>query len=112
MATVRLGRARDPRRALMRGLVTSFFAHEAIVTTEVKARETQRVAERLITKAKRGDLHARRQVAAYLLSEDVLKKLFDDVAPRYKERPGGYTRIIKLPARRGDGAPMARLELI
>ncbi|MBT9258990.1 MAG: 50S ribosomal protein L17 [Clostridiales bacterium] len=112
MVTVRLGRARDPRRALLRGLVTSFFAHEAIVTTEAKARETQRLAERLITKAKRGDLHARRQVAAYLLSEDVLKKLFDEVAPRYKERAGGYTRIIKLPARRGDGAPMARLELI
>ncbi|MBX6350124.1 MAG: 50S ribosomal protein L17 [Clostridia bacterium] len=112
MAYAKLGRPRDARRALFRSLITALFRHEAIVTTEAKAREVDRLAEKLITKAKAGDLHARRQAAAVLLDEDVLKKLFDTLAPRYAERPGGYTRILRLGPRRGDGAPLVRLELV
>lgn len=112
MAYAKLGRPKDARRALFRSLVTSLFEHEAIVTTEAKAREVDAVAHKLITKAKSGDLHARRQAAAVLLDEDVLKKLFDNVAPRYAERAGGYTRVLKIGPRRGDGALMVRLELV
>lgn len=112
MPYAKLGRPKDARRALFRSLVTSLLDKEAIITTEAKASEVNAIAEKLITKAKRGDLHARRQAAAFLLDEDVLKKLFDNIAPRYKDRPGGYTRIVKLGPRRGDAAPMVRLELV
>ncbi|MBX6723121.1 MAG: 50S ribosomal protein L17 [Dactylosporangium sp.] len=112
MAYAKLGRPKDARRALFRSLVTALFANEAIVTTEAKAREVDAIAQKLITKAKRGDLHARRQAAAMLLDEDVLTKLFDTLGPRYAERQGGYTRKLKIGPRRGDGAPLVRLELV
>ncbi len=93
-------------------MVTSLFAKEKIETTHAKAKEVQPIAEKLVTLAKRGDLHARRQAAHYLLDEDAVKKLFDTIAPRYADKPGGYTRIIPTGTRRGDAAPMAILELI
>lgn len=108
----KLGRTSDQRRALLRSMVTSFLARERIETTEAKAREVKSTAERMITLAKRGDLHARRQAMAYLLDEDVVKKLFETIGPRYAERAGGYTRVSKVGNRQGDGAPMAILELV
>ncbi|ADU52345.1 LSU ribosomal protein L17P [Thermaerobacter marianensis DSM 12885] len=108
----RLNRPTDQRQAMVRSLVTSLFIHERIETTETRAREAQRLAEHLITLARRGDLHARRQAAAVLYDKQVLKKLFDVIGPRYSDRAGGYTRVLKLEPRRGDGAPMALLELV
>ena len=96
----------------MRGIVTSLFQHERIETTEAKAKELRKVADKMLTLAKRGDLHARRQVMAYMMDEDVVKKLFDEVAPKYKDRQGGYTRIIKAGVRQGDAAPMVIIELV
>lgn len=112
MAQRKLGFASDHRRAVLRNMVTSLFNHERIETTETRAKEAARVAEKMVTLAKRGDLHARRQVSAYLLDETVAKKLFTEIAPRFTERQGGYTRIIKMEPRRGDAAPMAILELV
>lgn len=112
MAYSRLSRPTDQRRAMMRNLVTSLLAEERMETTLTRARETGRVAERMITLGKRGDLHARRQAMAYILDEDVVSKLFDVLAARYTDRQGGYTRVLKLGPRRGDGAPMALLELV
>ena len=112
MGQAKLGRTSSHRRALFRNMVTSLFAGERIETTEAKAKQVQSIAEKLITVAKKGDLHARRQAATYLMSEDTLKKLFDVIGPRYADRPGGYTRIVKMGNRRGDAAPMALLELI
>jgi len=112
MAYRKLGRDSSARRALLRSIVTSFFRHGRIETTEAKAKELSSIAEKLVTLAKRGDLHARRQVLAYLLDEEVTKKLFDTIAPKYNGRPGGYTRIMKLAPRRGDAAPMAIIELV
>ncbi len=112
MAYRKLGRTKGHRRALFRNQVTSLFMRERITTTEAKAKALRPVAERLITLAKRGDLHARRQVLAYVLDEDVARKLFENIAPRYETRPGGYTRVVKLEPRRGDAAPMAVLELV
>jgi len=100
------------RRALLRNLVTSFLERERMRTTLAKARETRPIAEKMITLAKRGTLHARRQALAYLTKEAAVKKLFDDIGPRFAERPGGYTRIVKLGTRAGDGASMAMLELV
>jgi large subunit ribosomal protein L17 len=97
---------------MLRNLVTSLLKNGRIETTETRAKETRKLAEKMITLAKRGDLHARRQVLAYMLDETVVKNLFDEVAPKYQERNGGYTRILKLGPRRGDAAPMAILELI
>lgn len=108
----KLGRTSSHRRALFRNLVTSLFQSERIETTEAKAREIRPIADKLITLAKQGDLHARRQAEAYLFDEDVLKKLFDVIGPRYTERAGGYTRIVKLGNRKGDAAPMALIELV
>jgi large subunit ribosomal protein L17 len=93
-------------------MLTSFFAYERIETTEAKAKEVSGLADKMITLAKRGDLHARRQVLSYLMDEEVVKKLFDNIAPKYTERQGGYTRVLKLGFRRGDAAPMAILELV
>lgn len=107
-----LGRTTAHRRALMRNLVTSFLERERVRTTLAKARSARPVAEKMITLAKRGTLHARRQALAYMTKEDAVKKLFDDIGPRFKERPGGYTRIVKLDHRAGDGAEMAMLELV
>jgi large subunit ribosomal protein L17 len=97
---------------MMANLVASLVAAEGIVTTEAKAKAMRPVAERLITKARKGDLHNFRQVLAYLGEVEMTTKLFDDVAPRYKTRPGGYTRVLKLGPRKGDNAPMARIELV
>ena len=108
----KLGRPTNQREALFRNLVTDLFAHERIKTTEMKAKEVRVLAEELITLAKRGDLHARRQAAAIVRDKAVVKKLFDEIAGRYAERNGGYTRILKLEPRRGDAAPMALLELV
>ena len=99
-------------KKLLRGIVTSLFQHERIETTEAKAKELRKVADKMLTLAKRGDLHARRQVMAYMMDEDVVKKLFDEVAPKYKDRQGGYTRIIKAGVRQGDAAPMVIIELV
>ncbi len=112
MTQAKLGRSSAHRRALFRNMVTSLFAAERIETTEAKAREVKAIADQMITLAKRGDLHARRQVLAYVMDESVVKKLFETIAPRYAERAGGYTRVIKLDTRRGDAAPMAVLELV
>ena len=107
-----LGRNTAHRRALLRNLVTSFLEKERVRTTLAKARSVRPVAEKMITLAKRGTLHARRQALAYMTKEAAVKKLFDELGPRYKERPGGYTRIVKLGTRAGDGASMAMLELV
>jgi len=119
MATQKkLGRDSSARKALFRDLVTDLFIYERIQTTEAKAKEVRPIAEKLITLAKRGDLHARRQVAAYVRKEeagegkDAIQKLFSDLAPRFADRQGGYTRILKLGPRRGDSADMVYLELV
>jgi large subunit ribosomal protein L17 len=108
----KLGRNTSQRRALLRSLVTSFIEKERIRTTLTKAKETRPIAEKMITLAKTNSLHTRRQALQYIYKRDVVKKLFEDVAPRFTERPGGYTRIIKLGPRAGDGAEMAILELV
>lgn len=108
----KLGLATDQRRAMLRSLVTSFLKHGRIETTETRAKETRSIAEKMITLAKRGDLHARRQVLSYVLEEEVVKTLFEEIAPKYAERNGGYTRIIKLAERRGDDALIVSLELV
>lgn len=108
----KLGRTSAHRRALLRNLATDLFRHERLKTTQPKARELRPVAERLITLARRDDLHARRQVLRYISDKDVVKKLFDTLAPRFAGRPGGYTRTLKLGPRPGDGADMAIVELI
>ncbi len=114
----RLGRDSAHRKSLFRNLIKDLYSHERIVTTEAKARAVRSDAEKLITKAKRGladggnRVHAQRQVVAYLNDKPIATKLFDDIAPRYSERPGGYTRIIKLGQRQGDGADMVILELV
>ncbi len=112
MTYAKLGRTKSGRRALFRSLTTALFANERIMTTQGKATEVNSIAEKLITMAKRNDLHSRRLAATYLLDEDVTKKLFDKIAPRYQDRPGGYTRIIMADTRRGDAAPMVYLELV
>ena len=109
----KLGRTAAHRKMLYRNLVTALFEHERIQTTVIKAKEARSVAERLITFAKRGDLHARRMAARKINDPAVLKKLFEEIGPRYSERPGGYTRILRLSgARKGDGAELAILELV
>lgn len=108
----KLGRPSDQRRAMLRNLVTSFLKYGKIETTEMRAKETRRIAEKMITLAKRGDLHARRQVLAYVTEEAVVQNLFDNVAPKYSERNGGYTRMYKVGPRRGDAAEVVILELV
>lgn len=114
----KLGRTTDQRMALLRNLASDLIIHERIETTEAKAKELKSVVDKMITLGKRGDLHARRQAAAFLYNqeandaENVVQKLFDDVAARYEERQGGYTRVLKLGARQGDGAKMAIIELV
>ncbi len=100
------------QRLMMANLVCSLVAAEGIVTTEAKAKALRPVAEKLITKAKKGGLHNHRQVVSYLNDKEIAAKLFDDVGPRYQTRNGGYTRILKLGPRHGDNAPMARIELV
>lgn len=111
-ATVKLNRNASHRKAMFRNMVTSLLREERVETTVPKAKECRRLAERMITFAKRGDLHARRQVARVVRDSDVVKKLFDDIGPRFAERPGGYTRILKTGFRAGDNAPLSILELV
>jgi large subunit ribosomal protein L17 len=108
----KLSRTHEHRRALLRNLVTSLFLHERIETTVAKAKEARRVAERMITFAKRGDLSARRHVDSYVFDPSATRKLFETIAPWYKDRPGGYTRIIRLGRRLGDAGEMAIFELV
>ena len=135
MATRKLGRTTDQRLALLRDLTTDLIVNERIKTTEARAKELRSVVDKMITLGKRGDIHARRQAAAFIRSEVVdyseeevtdqdgnkktkkkpvyaLQKLFNDIAPRYEDRQGGYTRIMKLGPRRGDGAEMVIIELV
>lgn len=108
----KLGRPTDQRRAMLRNLVTSFLKHGKIETTDTRAKETRNLAEKMITFAKKGDLHARRQVLSFVTEEAVVAELFDKIAPKYSDRNGGYTRIYKIGPRRGDGAEMVILELV
>jgi large subunit ribosomal protein L17 len=107
-----LSRTVSHKKATMRNMATSLFRHERIETTTAKAKELRPFAERLITLGKRGDLHARRLAGRSIADRQVLGKLFDDIGPRFTERPGGYTRILKLGNRRGDAAEMALIELV
>ena len=122
----KLGRTSSQRKAILRDLATDLIINERIETTEARAKEVRKAVDKMITLGKRGDLHARRQAAAFIRRELVtttdaegneatsfaLQKLFDDVAPRYAERQGGYTRILKVGPRRGDGAPVVVIELV
>ena len=108
----KLGRDSAHRKALYANLASGLIEHGRIKTTEAKAKEVRPIAEKMITLGKRGDLHAHRQAVAFLRSKDVAHKLFAEVAPRFAERPGGYTRVVKLGPRQGDAAPMAYLELV
>ena len=128
MAYRKLGRTSSQRKAMLRDLTTDLIINESIVTTEARAKEIRKTVEKMITLGKRGDLHARRQAAAYVRNEiasenydeetakytstTALQKLFSDLAPRYAERKGGYPRILKTEPRRGDAAPMAIIELV
>jgi large subunit ribosomal protein L17 len=108
----KLGRRSDHRRSLLRNMATSFFMHGRIKTTVPKAKALKPIVEKLITLTKRGNLHARRQLAAYLFDTETVQSAFNGLGTRFKERPGGYTRIIKLGERFGDGAEMCNLELV
>jgi large subunit ribosomal protein L17 len=108
----KLGRTGAHRRALLRNLATALFRHERIETTEVKAKALRSYAEKLITLGKQGDLHARRMAAADVRDHEILQKLFSDIGPRFKDRKGGYTRVLKTETRRGDAAPLALIELV
>ena len=128
MAYRKLGRTSSQRKAMLRDLTTDLLINESIVTTEARAKEIRKTVEKMITLGKRGDLHARRQAAAFVRNEiasenfdeatekyssqTALQKLFDEIAPRYAERNGGYTRILKTEPRRGDAAPMVIIELV
>ena len=126
MAYRKLGRTSSQRKAMLRDLTTDLLINESIVTTEARAKEIRKTVEKMITLGKRGDLHARRQAAAFVRNEiadiheekdavvvkSALQKLFSDIAPRYKDRNGGYTRVLKLVPRRGDNAEMAIVEFV
>lgn len=108
----KLGRDTAHRKAMLRNLVTDLLREERVATTLTRAKEAGREAEKMITLGKKGDLHAYRQAMSYIYDEDVVKKLFDDIAPKYSDRNGGYTRVLKLGPRRGDNSEMAFLELV
>ena len=108
----KLNRDSAHRKALLRNLVKDLLRHESIKTTEPKAKEARRSAEKMITLGKDGSLHARRKALKYLNDKDLVAEIFEEIAPRFANRNGGYTRILKLGSRGGDGAPMARLELL
>ena len=108
----KLGRSTSHRRALYRNLVTDLLGYEKIVTTEAKAKEVRGLAEKMITLGKKGGLHSRRQALSFIIDKTVVEKVFDEMAERYAERPGGYTRTVKLGPRLGDGASMVKLELV
>ncbi len=111
VAGTRLSRSSSHRRSLFRNLVTDLLNYGKIRTTEAKAKEVHSLAERMITLGKEGSLHSRRQALSFIIDEKVVDKVFGDLATRYAERPGGYTRITKIGPRLGDGAPMVQLEL-
>ena len=108
----KLGRTASHRKAMLSNMMTSLFVNEKITTTQIRAKELKRNAEKIITFAKRGDLHARRQVLRVIADKQVVAKLFDEIGPRFKSRNGGYTRVIKMGPRRGDGAFMSIIELV
>lgn len=108
----KLNRSSSHRKAMLSNMAVSLLTHEQITTTLPKAKEIRRVADRMVTLGKRGDLHARRQAMSYLRDEDAVRKLFDALAERYKDRAGGYTRVLKAGFRYGDAAPMAIVELV
>jgi len=108
----KLGRTTGQRKALLRNLATELLKHERICTTLAKAKEARRFSERLITLGKKDTLHAKRLAAKHITNKVVHKKLFTEIAPRFVDRPGGYTRMFKLGPRKGDGAPMALIELV
>jgi large subunit ribosomal protein L17 len=108
----KLGRMAPHRKAMLSNMMTSLFINERVTTTQTRAKELKRTAERVLTCAKKGDLHARRQVLRVIADKQVVAKLFDELGPRYKSRNGGYTRLIKLGPRRGDGAFMSIVELV
>ena len=108
----RFGGSASHQRLMMANMAASLFAAEAIVTTEAKAKALRPIAEKLITKARKGGVHNHRQVVSYMGDKDMAHKLFEEIGPRYEGRPGGYTRILKLGTRHGDNAPMARIELV
>jgi len=108
----KLGRNPSHRKAMLRNIVTSLLEHERIVTTVPKAKEVRRIAEKMITLGKRGDLHARRQALSYIRTKNIVAKLFDELSEQYADRQGGYTRIIRTGTRYGDAAPMAIVELV
>ena len=108
----KLGRPTAHRKAMLRNQVTDLLREGRITTTDTRAKEARRQAEKMITLAKRGDLHARRQVLAYVYDESVVTKLFDEIEPKYEDRQGGYTRILKLGPRKGDNAELVFLELV
>lgn len=108
----KLRRTSSHRRAMLRNMATSLLREGKVVTTEPKAKEVRRIAEKMITLGKKGDLSARRQAMAYLMDETVVYNLFEETAKKYEDRQGGYTRVLKLGYRRGDSAPMALVELV
>jgi large subunit ribosomal protein L17 len=108
----KLGRTSSHRDAMFRNMVTSLFEHERIVTTKEKAKELRPIAEKMITLAKRGDLHARRQALSYIRSKNVVEKLFTEIQEQFADRKGGYTRILQTGVRKGDNASMAIIELV
>tara|TARA_Y100001936_G_C15999739_1_gene627220 strand:+ start:356 stop:709 length:354 start_codon:yes stop_codon:yes gene_type:complete len=108
----RFGGSSAHQKSMMANLVASLIAAEAITTTEAKAKALRPVAEKMITKARKGGLHNHRQVVSFIRDREMATKLFDEIAPRYADRPGGYTRILKVGPRHGDNAPMARIELV
>ena len=108
----KLGRTSSHRKAMLRNMVTSLLDHERIETTDAKARELRRVADRMITLGKRGDVHARRQALSVIRSREVAGKVFGDLAERFRNRPGGYTRVLKVRTRVGDAAPLSIVELV
>ena len=108
--TRKLGRPTDQRIAMLRGMVTALLENGKIETTVTRAKEVRPLAEKMITLGKRNDLHAKRQALSFITKEDVVKKVFDEIAPKYAERNGGYTQIIKTGVRRGDNAPMALIK--
>ncbi|MBR6623545.1 MAG: 50S ribosomal protein L17 [Ruminococcus sp.] len=110
--TRKLGRTTDHRKAMLRGMVTFLLENGQIETTVTRAKEVRAVAEKMITIGKNNDLHSKRQVFAYITKESVAKKLFDEIAPKYAERNGGYTQIVKIGPRRGDAAEMAVIKLV
>lgn len=112
MSYRKLGRNSGARKAMFKSLLSAFFEHERIETTEARAKELRKFAEKVITLAKRGDLHARRQAINLVANVEVVHKVFEELPGKYNERAGGYTRIMKLSPRRGDAAPMVLIELV